>query len=248
MRVEVWNLQGAKFTGETARIDADGSMVPTAGECKEGMDISHKGIWGYHPLLVSLANTHEPLFIINRSGNRPSHEGAPIVLDQAIELCRRAGFRDVLLRGDTDFTMAAHLDRWTAAGVRFVFGYDANPSFVNCAENLGDGEYSELVRKADEVFTGRPRTQPPRIKEDPRARILQPAARVGRRCGVRTPAVQGEADLSNRRSAQTHRGGARSAEPRHHLPVLLLRHQRLEALAGTGCRGIQRPVQSGELD
>jgi hypothetical protein len=166
MRVEVWNLQGAEFTGETARIDVDGSLVPTTGECKEGMDISYKGIWGYHPLLVSLANTHEPLFIINRSGNRPSHEEAPLALDQAIELCRRAGFGDVLLRGDTDFTLSAHLDRWTAAGVRFVFGYDANPPFVNCAENLGDREYSELVRKADEVFTGRPRTKPPRVKEE----------------------------------------------------------------------------------
>lgn len=165
-RVEVWNLQGPEFTGETARIDVDGSLVPTTGECKEGMDMSYKGIWGYHPLLVSLANTHEPLFIINRSGNRPSHEGAPLVLDQAIELCRRAGFGDVLLRGDTDFTLSAHLDRWTAAGVRFVFGYDANPPFVNCAENLGDREYSELVRKADEVFTGRPRTKPPRVKEE----------------------------------------------------------------------------------
>ena len=166
VRVEVWNLQGGKFTGETARIDVDGSMVPTTGECKEGMDISHKGIWGYHPLLVSLANTHEPLFIINRSGNRPSHEGAPAVLDQAIELCRHAGFRDILLRGDTDFTMTAHLDRWTAASVRFVFGYDANPSFVNCAGNLDDSEYLELVRKADRLFAEHPRTKPPRVKEE----------------------------------------------------------------------------------
>ena len=150
IRVDVWSLQGRSFTGKTARIDVDGSLVSTKGECKEGMDMSHKGIWGYHPLLVSLANTREPLFIVNRSGNRPSHEGAPEVLDQAIELCRRAGFRDILLRGDTDFSMTAHLDRWTEAGVRFVFGYDANPSFVNCAENLDPWEYSELVRKADQ--------------------------------------------------------------------------------------------------
>jgi hypothetical protein len=166
VRVEVWNLQGRSFTGQTARIDVDGSLVATTGECKEGMDMSHKGVWGYHPLVVSLANTHEPLFIINRSGNRPSHEGAPAVLDQAIELCRRAGFQDVLLRGDTDFTMSAHLDRWTEAGVRFVFGYDANPPFVNVAENLGDREYTELVRKADRLFAEHPRAKPPRVKEE----------------------------------------------------------------------------------
>jgi hypothetical protein len=166
VRVEVWALQGPEFTSQTARIDVDGSLVPTNGECKQGMDISYKGIWGYHPLLVSLANTHEPLFIINRGGNRPSHEGAPVVLDQAIALCRRAGFTDVLLRGDTDFSMTEHLDRWTDAGVRFVFGYDANASFVNCAENLDDREYTQLVRKADQVFAKHPRKKQPRVKEE----------------------------------------------------------------------------------
>jgi hypothetical protein len=166
VRVEVWERQGPDFLRQTARIDADGSLVPTTGECKEGMDMSYKGVWGYHPLLVSFANTAEPLFIVNRSGNRPSHEGAPAVLDQAIELCRRAGFQDILLRGDTDFTMAAHLDRWTASGVRFVFGYDANPPFVDRAENLQEREYSELVRKANAAFAKQPRTKLPRIKEE----------------------------------------------------------------------------------
>jgi len=115
---------------------------------------------GRPPAADLIANTGEPLFIVNRSGNRPSHEGAPVALDQAIEVCRRAGFSDILLRGDTDFTLTALLDRWHAASVRFVFGDDANPPFVDRAENLHPGDYEELVRKANAQFAGKRAKQP----------------------------------------------------------------------------------------
>lgn len=169
VRILVWHSSTLDISKETARVDVDGTFVVTNGECREGMDISYKGEWGYHPLVVTLENTGEPLFIVNRPGNRPSSEGAPEVLDKAIDVCRRGGFRDILLRGDTDFTMTAHLDRWDADEVRFVFGYDASPGFVNRAESLHPGEYQELVRKADQAFSNpsrKTRAKQPRIKSE----------------------------------------------------------------------------------
>ena len=112
-RKTLWALQPPAFFTR-AILDADGTLAPTTGECKQGMDISYDGQWGYHALVVSLANTQEPLFLVNRSGNRPSHEGAHVCFDKAIVLCREAGFRQILLRGDTDFSQTAHLDGWDA--------------------------------------------------------------------------------------------------------------------------------------
>ena len=165
-RLAIWKQQGPEFTASRARIDADGSFVTTAGECKEGMALSYKGGWGYHPLLVSLANTAEPLFIVNRGGSRPSAEGAAAYLDKAVELCRRAGFEDILLRGDTDFSQTKHLDRWHTDGVRFVFGYDAMKNVKARADSLAARAYRELTRRADIAFEGGPkRARQPRIKE-----------------------------------------------------------------------------------
>jgi len=166
VRVRVWKQQSPAFFEGPARIDADGTLVATTGESKEGMDLSYNGVWGYHPLVVSLANTGEPLFIVNRPGNRPSYEGAAAYFTRAITLVRRAGWKDVLLRGDTDFSQTAHLDGWDDDGVRFVFGYDASKPMNARADALAEAEYREFVRRADETFKGRKeRAKPPWVKE-----------------------------------------------------------------------------------
>jgi hypothetical protein len=75
-RLKVWRSSRSEFF-EEAIIEGDGTMAQTTGQCKRGMDINYKGEWGYHPLLISLANTAEPLFLVNRSGNRPSKKEPP---------------------------------------------------------------------------------------------------------------------------------------------------------------------------
>ena len=134
VRRRVWAQQPPEFF-DHAILDADGTLVATNARCKQGVDLSYNGIWGYHPLIISLANTAEPLYLVNRGGNRPSHEHAAGYLDKAIDVCRGAGFRPILLRGDTDFTQTAHLDRWDQAGdVHFLFGIDAMPNLKALAE------------------------------------------------------------------------------------------------------------------
>jgi hypothetical protein len=163
-RVQVWKQQPAAFL-EHAIIEADGTLVGTTGECKAGMDLSYNGVWGYHPLVVSLANTQEPLFIINRPASRPSYEGAAEYFDRAATLCRQAGFRQITFRGDTDFTQAAHLDRWDQDGVRFVFGVDAQPNLVATAERLPERVWRELPRPPRWEVATKPRERPANVKQ-----------------------------------------------------------------------------------
>ena len=164
VRVKVWRQQPASFL-EEAVIEGDGVMAETTGQCKQGMDISHKGQWGYHPLVISLANTAELLYLVNRRGNRPSHEGSAARFDQAIALCKWAGFKRTLLRGDTDFTQTRHLDAWHAAGVRFIFGIDAMPNLIEIAENLEKKAWKPLCRDAKYTVKTTPRQRPVNVKE-----------------------------------------------------------------------------------
>ena len=167
-RLRVWKQQPDEFFKE-AIVEADGTHANTTGECKQGMDINRDGDWGYHPLVVSLANTGEPLFLVNRSGNRPSHEGAAARFDQALELLRRAGFKKITFRGDTDFSQSAHLDRWHDAGVKFVFGFDAAQNLVQKAESLPQTAFKRMGRPSRHDVKTKSRTKPEHVKE----RIVQ---------------------------------------------------------------------------
>jgi hypothetical protein len=164
-RRKVWAEQPRSFF-DRATLDMDGTLVATTGSCKSGMDIAYDGTWGYHPLVVSLAETGEVLRLLNRSGNRPSHDQASGQVDQAIWLCLQAGFRRTVLRGDTDFSQTEHLDRWHALpGVYFVFGYGAMPNLKGLAEGLPATAWKPLDRPARYDVETQPRRRPDRVKD-----------------------------------------------------------------------------------
>ena len=167
MRVKIWRTL-PRSRRERGVLDIDGSIVPTTGGKKRGMSLSYNGIWGYQPLIVSLANTQEPLYIVNRPANIPSHENAAYWLDKAIAEVRRA-FDDVVLRGDTAYSLTTNFDRWTDDGVTFYFGYNAFSKLVGMADALPDSAFRKLKRKTKhEVKTG-----PREKRENVKAQIVK---------------------------------------------------------------------------
>ncbi len=163
-RLRVWAQQPSSFFTE-AVLDVDGTLVGTDAECKQGIDIAYNGTWGYHPLLISLANTAEPLYLINRSGNRPSHEHAAEALDKMIILCRQAGFEQHHPARRHRLHPDCHLDRWDEAGdVGFVFGIDAMPNPQGIGRRTS-GREVQLAGAATAVCNqDRPREKPERVK------------------------------------------------------------------------------------
>jgi hypothetical protein len=161
-RRKVWKLQDAAFKKE-AIIDVDGTVAQTTGECKEGMDIAYNGIWGYAPLVVTLANTNEVLYLVNRPGSQPSSDGAAEWMDYAIELVAPV-FQKVWLRGDTDFALTRNFDRWDEK-VGFVFGYDAKKNLVDMAEALPESRWQPLQRAPRYEVKTEERCRPENVKE-----------------------------------------------------------------------------------
>ncbi len=162
-RQRVWRQQPEGFLAE-AYLDVDGSIAGTGGEGKGGIGLSYKGLWGYHPLIISLANTKEVLDLVNRPGNVASHQDSVAWIDRAIGLVKPQAGR-ITLRGDTDFSPTAQRDRWARQGVKFILGLDANPKVVGWAEALSARAWTKLERLPKYEILTEPRTKPARVKE-----------------------------------------------------------------------------------
>jgi hypothetical protein len=172
VRAKVWGSRGRELLGPVSYIDVDGTIVPTFGKKKAGMDMSYKGIWGYAPLIVSLANTKEVLYMVNRPGNVPSHTDAAPWIDRAIDHVVPYAER-VCVRGDTDFSLTKHFDNW-AKTVDFIFGMDANAALCSRAEALDEADWHRLERKSRyETLTDQKRH---RFQADEKARIVRERA------------------------------------------------------------------------
>ena len=162
-RLGVWKVQPEGFLKE-AFVDVDGTIAGTYGECKQGMDLSYKGIWGYAPLVVSLANTKEVLYLVNRPANVASHQDSVSWIDRAVALVEQVA-GSVTIRGDTDFSHTQQLDRWDGEGTQFILGIDAHPKLVGLAEALGKRAWKPFEREPKYEILTEPRPKAFRYKE-----------------------------------------------------------------------------------
>jgi hypothetical protein len=164
-RRRVCAAQPAAFCAQ-ARVDRDGFLVETTGQWKQGRDIASDGTWGYHALVLTLANTGEVLSLGNRSGNRPSAEGAAAQGDRALPTGFRGGFRPVLLRGDTTFSPTEHRDRWDDdPRVRVRFGFEAHANLQAIADNVPAHAWKPLQRSPRYPVKTQPRARPDNVQE-----------------------------------------------------------------------------------
>jgi hypothetical protein len=161
-RKKVWDKQPKRFF-DRAILNVDGLIAETDGECKEGMDISYNGIWGYAPLIISLDKTREALYLINRPGNAPSHLGSAKWIDRSLDLVSDK-FKEVWIRGDTDFSLTAHLDKWDTR-CKFLFGIDAMPNLVAIADCIPEGHWDPVFRKSKYKVKTKKRKRPENVKE-----------------------------------------------------------------------------------
>lgn len=165
VRPRLWQGRAAELLGPITYMDIDGTIAPTGGKFKEGMDISYKGIWGYAPLIVSVANTKEVLFVVNRPGNAPSHKGAAQWIDKGLEQLEPYAPR-ICMRGDTDFSLTKHFDRWSEKA-DFIFGMDCSSALCTCAEALCEASWDRLQRKPKyKTLTGEKRHRKQRNEKE----------------------------------------------------------------------------------
>lgn len=147
-RRRVWERL-AKGRRRLATVDLDSTIKPVYGECKMGAAFSYKKSWSYHPLLISLAETNEPLRLINRPGNAASAEGVEEALDPVLGMLKES-FRKVLVRGDSAFYRRELIELCLAHGAEFALVMKSSGGLEAQAGALSEAAWDPFVSRREE--------------------------------------------------------------------------------------------------
>ncbi len=159
-REKVWRQMPNSRKG-VATIDMDSTIKEVYGQCKQGADFSYTGKWSYHPLLLTLAETHELLRTLNRSGNITSADGAAEALKEVLPMVKRH-FGKVYVRGDSAFYQRAIIAECVHQRAGFALVMDSFANLIEMAENLPESAWKPFWAHAAQKVART--TQKPRRK------------------------------------------------------------------------------------
>jgi hypothetical protein len=180
-REKVWRQMPNARKG-VATIDMDSTIKEIYGECKQGADFSYTGKWSYHPLLLTLAETHEPLRTLNRSGNITSADGAAEALEEVLPMVKRH-FGKVYVRGDSAFYQKAIIAQCVRHHARFALVMDGFANLIEMAESLPESAWKPFSAHAT------PRTPRTAAHKKSRRKRQRVRARKARERGYKTLAT-----------------------------------------------------------
>lgn len=147
MRREAWRKLKSKKR-RWASLDLDSKICAVHGEQKQGADFGYDGTYGYHPEMLSLAETGEWLDVVNRPCNEVSGDKAVYLLRRNLPQVQET-FHHVCVRGDTKYGRGDLLLECDRLGANVCVGWTATPKLVKLAEELPPSAWTPLERRAN---------------------------------------------------------------------------------------------------
>lgn len=132
---QVWRRAYGRKKRACAYVDLDSHVHAIYGEQKEGADYTYKGTYGYHPFVISLAQTQEVLRLHNRYGNVASADGVAAELERVMPLLTR-NFKTVIVRGDSAFARQDVYEVCEDFEQYFAVVSPSQPNYQSLAESV----------------------------------------------------------------------------------------------------------------
>jgi len=136
-----WRRRDGVKKREQGVVDLDSHLHHVYGHQKEGSDFTREGGFGFHPLVISLAETQECLRLVNRPGNVACSEGAARQLLELVPMLERR-FESVLVRGDSAFACQEIFDVCDQNGLSFAMVSATQQNFAALADALNERSWS----------------------------------------------------------------------------------------------------------